>query len=171
VKKDGMESWGNQQSAVQTGGDPTPADSRKHGEASIELKARSQQYLTPDEEKALVKFLLLMSSFRHPVWIKSIPSLAFSIARQRSTATKPIKLPGKNWAQTFEKRHKELKARKVRAIDWKRHENNIYLKIAEWFEVIRKGAAGSCCAARERSQHGQDRSHVEQTWLHQGPGG
>ena len=29
-----------------------------------------------------------------------------------------------------------LKARNVRAIDWKRHENNIYPKIAEWVEVI-----------------------------------
>jgi hypothetical protein len=86
----------------------------------------------------MVKFPLLMSSFGHPVRIKYIPSLAFSIARRRSTAIKSIKPPGKNWAQAFEKRHKELKARKVRAIDWKRHENNIYSKIAEWFEVMEK---------------------------------
>jgi hypothetical protein len=26
----------------------------------------------------------------------------------------------------------------VRAIDWKRHENNIYDKITHWFEVIGK---------------------------------
>jgi hypothetical protein len=82
--------------------------------------------------------LLLVSSFGHPVRIKFIPSLAFSIARRRSTAINPIKPPGKNWTRAFEKRHKELKARKVRAIDWKRHENNIYPKIAEWFEVIEK---------------------------------
>jgi hypothetical protein len=111
---------------------------RKHGGASIEVKAQSQQYLTPDEEKAMVKFLLLMSSFGHPVRIKYIPSLAFSIARRRSTAIKSIKPPGKNWPRAFERRHKELKARKVRAIDWKRHENNIYPKMTEWFEVIEK---------------------------------
>jgi hypothetical protein len=160
---------------------------RKHGGASIELKAQSQQYLTPDKEKAIVRFLLLMSSLGHPVRIKYIPLLAFSIARRRSTAIKPIKLPGKNWAQVlvstsfhlmyncllfaplfaalykhrdrlleynhlkctlqiqdqaFEKRHKELKARKVRAIDWNRHENNIYSKIAEWFEVMEKVLQG-----------------------------
>jgi hypothetical protein len=86
----------------------------------------------------MVKFLLLISSFGHPVRIKSIPSLAFSIARRRFTAINPIKPPGKNWTRAFEKRHKELKARKVRAIDWKRHENNIYPKIAEWFEVIER---------------------------------
>ena len=69
--------------------------------------------------------------------IKFLPSLAFSIARQRST-NKAIKPPGKNWAQAFEKRHPELKARRVRAIDWKRHGNNIHDKITEWFEVIGK---------------------------------
>jgi hypothetical protein len=111
---------------------------RKHGGASIELKTQSQQYLTPDKEKAMVKFLLLMSSFRHPVRIKYIPLLAFSIACRQSTVIKPIKPLGKNWARAFERQHKELKARKVRAINWKCQENNIYPKITEWFEVIGK---------------------------------
>ena len=68
--------------------------------------------------------------------IKFIPSLALSIACRRSTTNKLIRRPGKNWARAFEKRHPALKARRVRAIDWKRHENNIYDKIKEWFEVI-----------------------------------
>ncbi|KAF1937032.1 hypothetical protein EJ02DRAFT_312963, partial [Clathrospora elynae] len=92
-------------------------------------KAQLQQYLTPEEEKAMVKFLLLTSSLRHPVRVKFIPSLAFGIARRPSTAIRSIKPPGKNWAQAFEKRHRELKARRVRAINWKRHENNIYPKM------------------------------------------
>jgi hypothetical protein len=50
-------------------------------------------------------------------------------------ATKP---PGKNWAQGFVKRHPELKSRRVRTIDWNRHEKNIYDKITDWFEVIGK---------------------------------
>ncbi|OCK88974.1 uncharacterized protein K441DRAFT_586110, partial [Cenococcum geophilum 1.58] len=41
-------------------------------------------YLTLEEEKAIVKFLLLMANLRHPVRIKFIHSLAFSIARYRS---------------------------------------------------------------------------------------
>jgi hypothetical protein len=65
-----------------------------------------------------------------------MPLLAFSVARQRPTRNKPIKPPGKNWARAFEKRHPELKARRVRAIDWKRHGNNIHDKITQWFEVI-----------------------------------
>ena len=81
-------------------------------------------------------FLLLMSNLGYPVRMKYIPSPAFSLARQRSmTMDKP---PGKNWARAFEKRHPELKARRVRLIDWKRHENNTYVKIIYWFEVIEK---------------------------------
>jgi hypothetical protein len=111
---------------------------RRHGGASMEFKAQSQQYLTPDEEKALVRFLLVMSSLGHPVRIKLIPLLAFRIARRRSTVTNAIKPPGKNWPRAFERCHKKLKSRRVRAIDWKRHESNIYPKMIEWFEVIEK---------------------------------
>jgi hypothetical protein len=113
---------------------------RAHGRRSKEEHAQSRQYLTPEEEKAIVKFLLLMSSLGHPVRIKFLPSLALSIARRRSSVptNPPIKPPGKNWPRAFEKRHPELKARRVKAIDWNRHENNIYYKIEEWFEVIRE---------------------------------
>ncbi|KAF2804448.1 uncharacterized protein BDZ99DRAFT_370393, partial [Mytilinidion resinicola] len=91
-------------------------------------KAQSQQYLTPDEEKAVIKFLLLMSNLGQLVRIKYIPSLAFYVARNQLT-NKPIKPPGKNWPRGFEKRYLELKAKTVKAINWKRHGNNIYDKI------------------------------------------
>ena len=68
--------------------------------------------------------------------IKFIPSLAFSIAHQRSTTDKAIKPPGKNWPQGFIKRHPALKPKRLRAMDWKRHDNNIYNKVINWFEVI-----------------------------------
>lgn len=71
---------------------------RWQGRPSIEEKAQGQQYLTVEEEKALVAFLLLMSSFGQPVRIKYIPTLAFSIARRRSPTSRPRKPPGKNWA-------------------------------------------------------------------------
>ena len=78
-----------------------------------------------------------MADLGNPVRIKFLPTLAFSIARQRSMnkATKP---PGKNWPQGFQKRHPALKSRRVRAMAWERHENNIYDKIIHWFEVIRE---------------------------------
>ena len=63
--------------------------------------------------------------------VKYIPSLAFSVARQRSNVItdNPIKPLNKNWPRAFKKRNPELKARKIRAIDWKRYKNNIYIKI------------------------------------------
>jgi hypothetical protein len=44
---------------------------RAHGRRSKEQKAQSQQYLTPSKEKALKKFLILMSDLENPVQIKS----------------------------------------------------------------------------------------------------
>jgi hypothetical protein len=79
-----------------------------------------------------------MSSFGQPVRIKYIPSLADSIARRRSTASRPVKPPGINWPRAFEKRHPELNARRARPIDWKRHKTHIYDKVTEWFAVISK---------------------------------
>ena len=108
---------------------------RAHGQRSREQKAQSQQYLTPYEEKAVVNFLLQMAEFRQPVWIKHIPLLAFSVARQRSM-NKPPKPLGKNWARAFEKRHLKLKARRSRTLDWDRY--NIYNKVLHWFKVIGK---------------------------------
>src|SRR4051812_48414078 len=69
---------------------------RNHGRPSRETKAQGQQYLTPPEERALEKYLRLMAELGTPVRIKFIPSLAFSIARQRSTTNEAIKSPGKN---------------------------------------------------------------------------
>ncbi|KAF1828124.1 hypothetical protein BDW02DRAFT_538641, partial [Decorospora gaudefroyi] len=97
--------------------------------AELTNSAQGRQYLTPEEEKALVNFLLLMSHLGQPVRIKFIPVLAFSIARQQSTPNTRNKPPGKNWARAFEKRHPELRARTARPIDWKRHSNNIHDKI------------------------------------------
>src|SRR6266480_2553311 len=111
---------------------------RAHGILSIEEKANRQQYLTPSAEKALVKYLLRMSDNGYPIAVKYLRSLAFIIARQRSTINETINPPGKNWPQAFHKRHPELKSKKVKAIDWNRHDRSIYDKITHWFEVIGK---------------------------------
>jgi hypothetical protein len=79
-----------------------------------------------------------MSDLGCPVRVKFLPSLAFSIARRRATTDRAMKPPNKNWSKTFERRHPDLKARRVKAMDWKRHDKNIYDKITHWFEVIEK---------------------------------
>ena len=62
---------------------------RAQGRRSLEEKAKSQQYLTPCEERAFVKFLLQRSDFGQPIQIKLIPSLAFSLIHQRPLADRP----------------------------------------------------------------------------------
>jgi len=111
---------------------------RARGRRSLEQKAESQQYLTQWEESAIVKFLLQMSDLGQPVRIKFIPSLAFSVTHQRRPPDRPLKPPGRNWAKALEKRHSVLQARRVRPLDWNRHEENTYKKITHWFEVIGK---------------------------------
>lgn len=109
---------------------------RARGRRSRQAKDQDQQYLTPSEEKALIKFLLHMSDLGQPVRIKYIASLAFSITRQRPINKRPPKPPGKNWPRNFEIRNPILTARRVAALDWNRHPNNIYDKITDWFEKI-----------------------------------
>ncbi|KAF2192219.1 hypothetical protein K469DRAFT_496882, partial [Zopfia rhizophila CBS 207.26] len=98
-------------------------------------KARGQQYLTPSEEEALVKYLLRTANSGFPIPIKHLRSLAFVIACQRSSifqapaANETIRPLGRNWPQAFYKRHPELKAKRVKALDRSRHDKNIYGKI------------------------------------------
>jgi len=100
-----------------------------HRRHSIEQKAESQQYLTPWEENAVIKFLLQMSDLRQPVRIKYIPQLAFGVTHQQPTTDRPPKPPGKNWAKALKTRHPKVKARRVKALDWNRHEKKTYKKI------------------------------------------
>ncbi|TAQ90358.1 hypothetical protein B7494_g1303 [Chlorociboria aeruginascens] len=111
---------------------------RARGRRSIEEKAQGQQYLKPWEEDVVVKFLLQMSNTGQPVRMKFIPSIAFIATRKRPVADRPLKPPGKNWAKALEKRHPVLLAKRLGAMDWNRHDKNIYWKVVHWFEVIGK---------------------------------
>jgi Tc5 transposase DNA-binding domain len=70
---------------------------------SKEDKAANQQYLTPNEEEALVEYILRMARNGYPISIKSLRYLALAIRRQRSSRFQipdcddNIKPPGKNW--------------------------------------------------------------------------
>ena len=109
---------------------------RARGRRSRQAKDRDQQYFTLCEEQALIEFVPYMSDLGQPVRIKYIASLAFSIARHCPQSKRPTKPPGKNWARAFEIRNPTLKAKRVAALDWNHHPNNIYDKIVDWFEKI-----------------------------------
>jgi hypothetical protein len=55
------------------------------GRPSMKDKAQGQQYLKPYEEEVIVKYLLQMSDLGHPIRMKFIPSLAFSVTCHRPT--------------------------------------------------------------------------------------
>ena len=110
---------------------------RARGRPSREEKAQGQQYLKPYEEEVIVKYLLKMSDLGYPIRMKFIPSLAYSVTRHRPTSKRPLKPPSHNWAKALEKRHPILLARRVKALNWDRHEKNIYRKIIHWYEVIK----------------------------------
>lgn len=60
--------------------------------------------------------MLQMSALGTPVRIKYIPSIAFTVTRGRPEPNRPLKPPGKDWAKSLEKRHPEIKARKVKRL-------------------------------------------------------
>jgi hypothetical protein len=109
---------------------------RACGRRSVEEKAGSPRYFTPFEEETMVEFVLQMAALGTPVRIKYTPAIAFSSTRHRPVPDRPLKPPGKNWVKALEKRHPELTARRVKAMDWNRHDKNTYQKIEHWFEVI-----------------------------------
>jgi len=85
-----------------------------------------------------------MSDLGHPVQIKYIPELAFTVTEKRPEKDRTLKPPGKNWAKAFELRHPKTKARRLRALHWNRHEKNLQ----EDYALVRddqEGLTGSNC--------------------------
>lgn len=86
-----------------------------------------------------------MSNNGFPIPAKHVPSIVVVILRQRSSifqtpaSDMTLKSPGKKWTELFFKRHPEVHPRQRKPLDWKRHDNNIFDKMTQWFEVIGKG--------------------------------
>jgi hypothetical protein len=120
---------------------------RANNKPSIVDKAANQQYLTPQEEQALVEYVLRLADNGYPLPVKFLRSLARVIAQQRSSTFQiidpsfEVRPPGKNWPQGFYLRHPQLKARRLRAIDWKRDDRQIEEKVRHWFAVISRELA------------------------------
>lgn len=53
-------------------------------------------------------------------------------------ADENLKPPNKNWPQVFYKRHSEIKAWRVKALEWSEYDKHIYEKVTEWFDLIGK---------------------------------
>ena len=121
---------------------------RDQGKPSKRDKAAKQQYLTPQEEKALLQYVLRAYENGRPFPTRALRSFAQVIVRQRpSTSQTPaidcdVRPPGKNWPLGFYKRHPELKSKRMRALDLRRHDHHIYDKIVHWFTVVSRELSG-----------------------------
>jgi hypothetical protein len=75
---------------------------RANEKPSIVYKATNQQYLTPQEEQALVEYVLRLADNGYPPPVKFLRSLALVIARQRTSVSK-ITDPGleMHWVDRF----------------------------------------------------------------------
>jgi hypothetical protein len=149
---------------------------RDHGRGTRRDKAIKQQLLTPREEQAIVDFILRADRNGFPARVKDLHHYAADFLRgrapqrRRKTSSKEQgQVPAKDWPQAFCKRHPELKVARLRALDWRRHEKNIYKKIVNWFDLMRAQLRGGGRAAGERIQYGRDGGIAQRPWIFQVP--
>lgn len=97
---------------------------------AINLK---QQLLSPREEQAIVDFVLRAHRNGFPARVKDLHlytavSVSGDVLHNVNVEIRPRKhrrVPAKDWPQAFCKRHPESKVARLRALDWRRHEENI----------------------------------------------
>jgi len=109
---------------------------RAHGRLSRQEKGGTPTVPHAFGREAFVEYLLRISNNGFPLLINCLRSLALIIARQlfsiiQAPTTDENDPP--SWQELalggFYKRHPELKAKRVKALDWNQHDNNIYDKI------------------------------------------
>ncbi|KAM0714640.1 hypothetical protein Q7P37_009938 [Cladosporium fusiforme] len=118
---------------------------RAHGRKSRKERVVDQQLLTPREEQAIVDFVLRADRNGYPARVKDLRRYAAILLQKRAARNDPgtavhvdSRTPGKDWPQAFCKRYPELKAKRLKALDWKRHEKNLYVKTVHWFDIMRE---------------------------------
>ena len=91
--------------------------------------------LTPAQEESLKQWILSMDQRGMPPRVATVRQMAGILAAQRagSTTIQPI---GKNWAQTFLKRHDELQSKWNRKYDYQRAKCEDPVLIREWFKRV-----------------------------------
>ena len=114
---------------------------RANGRPSKEDKAANQQYPTTLEENALATDILRVAKNDHLSPVRFLPLLAVIFRQRQSpshddTSSRPAKQPSPNWVRGFLRRHPEVRARRSKPIDLKRHDYNICDKAEEWFSLI-----------------------------------
>ena len=92
--------------------------------------------LTPQEETAIVQYILDLDSRGFPPRVQDVREMAdlLLVARSESTV-------GKNWTTNFVKRRPELKSKFSRKYDYKRAQCEDPVIIGDWFRLVRNTIA------------------------------
>ena len=97
-----------------------------------ETRADSHK-LTPEEEKALLQWILSMDTRGSAPRPSMVREMANILLGERSNQT-----VGRNWATSYIKRYPELKSRSSRRYDYKRALCEDPRIIMPWFELVRR---------------------------------
>ena len=89
----------------------------------------------PFEEKVVIEFIFEMSDLGTHIRNNFIPLIALSVTRHRPKADRLVRRPNKNWIK-LERMHPELRTRRAKTLNSKRHDKNIYSKVERGFDVI-----------------------------------
>lgn len=101
---------------------------RLAGAKSRQEAHREQQYLTDEEEKAIVRFCLKVDDWGHPLRISYLKALVTSIV----PPSKRRRL-GKHWVTRFLNRHPELASKFVTRLERQRQYSNNPKLIQDFF--------------------------------------
>ena len=113
------------------------------GGVSRATSHETEQYLSPTEEKILIKWILRSDSLGNPISPAFTRKLAFEIRDSRpklssrpSTFSLPTPLPGKNWVDSLRSRHPTIKGAYTRQLEAGRVVGSSYSIIASYFDAL-----------------------------------
>ena len=99
----------------------------------------SEQYLSPAEEKVLVKYILRLDSFGNPISPAFTRKLAYEIRLSRdkpSASTTPPPFPSINFVDKLRRRQPVIKSAYIRQLEARRVVGTDYMIVAAYFETL-----------------------------------
>ncbi len=114
---------------------------RARGSANRATYNQTRQKLTVGEEETLVAYIRHQTQAGYPLSIEAVQQIANVLLRRRweaQGANGQPKTVGQHWIERFYKRHNDIKAVKLRAMDTLRARSSTYNRLLEWFQIARE---------------------------------
>ena len=112
---------------------------RLAGHGSREDRDGPRKHLHPDEEQAIINFMLMLDNIGINGTLRTIETMAISLIKKRSVSGCEIELPilGKSWAARFATRHSDilmLQTDSIKELDRAAAEDPVVIQ--NWFNVL-----------------------------------